>query len=110
MAHNNDIDKPTYKATFGIVFFATPHGGGNRAGLADLAFTVARAVALRENNSFMTLLKKNTFFAEQQRDDFLQRTKDFEFLSFYETLKTSGHMVSSLAPSLEFVILNGRRL
>ena len=109
MAHNNDIDKPTYDATFGIVFFATPHGGGHRAGLADLAFSVARAVALREENSFMTLLKKNTFFSEQNRDDFIQRAKDFEFLSFFETLRTSGHMVSSPAPSLGVVLLIKRR-
>jgi hypothetical protein len=36
----------------------------------------------------MEALKKNSFYGEQNRDDFLHRAKDFAFLSFYEANPT----------------------
>ena len=67
-----------------MVFFATPHGGGNNAKVGSLAADIAKFLANKEDNSFMEALKKNSFYGEQNRDDFLQRANDFTFLTFYE--------------------------
>jgi hypothetical protein len=79
---------PIYEATYGIVFFGTPHGGGNNAKAGSLAADIARFLASRGANSFMEALKKNSFYGEQNRDDFLQLAKDFVFLTFYEANRT----------------------
>jgi hypothetical protein len=76
------------KATYGIVFFGTPHGGGNNAKVGSLAADIAKFLAHRDDNSFMEALKKNSFYGEQNRDDFLHLAKDFAFLSFYEANPT----------------------
>ena len=70
------------------MFFGTPHGGGNNAKVGSLAADIAKFLARREDNSFMEALKKNSFYSEQNRDDFLQLAKDFAFLTFYESKPT----------------------
>lgn len=80
------------------MFFAVPHGGGHRANFGAFITGVARTICNQPSNSFLEALTKNDFFSAQNQDDFLQREKDFAFLSFYETQRTSGHMVSSLSP------------
>jgi hypothetical protein len=92
-ARNSDKYELINKATYGIVFFGTPHGGGNYARFGDVVARIAGA--LRPSNSFMHALKKSDFYAEQNRDDFLQRAKDFAFLTFFETIPMNGVMVRS---------------
>jgi len=70
-----------------VVFFATPHCGGNNAKVGSLAADIAKFLANKEDNSFMEALK-NSFYGEQNRDDFLQLTNDFTFLTFYEANPT----------------------
>lgn len=102
IAHGNTVDLPTFEACHGIVFFGTPHGGGNRASLGDIAFNIARVVwGKKEQNSFMEALKGNSFFAEDHRDDFLQLSNNFQFISFYEANKLKGlHQVSGATSML----------
>ncbi|RQM06170.1 hypothetical protein DH86_00003283 [Scytalidium sp. 3C] len=38
----------------------------------------------------MEALKGNSFFAEDHRDDFLQLSNNFQFISFYEANKLKG--------------------
>ena len=80
------------------MFFGTPHGGGNRAPVGDVAFSIARFLyGGKEKNSFMEALEGKSFFAELNRDDFLERARDFSFVSFYETNKLHGvHQVRYL--------------
>lgn len=94
MANNNDIDNPLYKATYGIIFFGTPHGGGNNVKAGQLAASIARFLWHKPKNSMLEALQGSSFFAEQNKDDFIQRAKDFAFVSFYETLPFKGTMVS----------------
>jgi hypothetical protein len=76
-----------------VVFFGTPHGGGNNAKVGSLAADIAKFVANREDNSLMEALKKNSFYGEQNRDNFMQRAKDFTFLTFYEANPTTKFKV-----------------
>jgi hypothetical protein len=79
----------TYKsiqlATYGIVFFATPHQGGNYAKLGDIAAKIARRCLRNEDNSFMEALKKDSLFGEELIENFRHQIEDFYVLSFVET-------------------------
>ncbi|KAI1149277.1 hypothetical protein F4825DRAFT_464274 [Nemania diffusa] len=72
-------------STSGLVFFATPHRGGNGAAVGDIATKIARGVLLNPGNTFMEALKRNSIFAETLIDDFRQQLEDYPVLSFYET-------------------------
>ncbi|KAI0881123.1 uncharacterized protein GGS22DRAFT_192610 [Annulohypoxylon maeteangense] len=79
----------TYKmiwgSTYGIVFFGTPHKGGNHAGMGDMVAKIARSILGNPNNTFMSSLKKDSQFLDTITDDFRQLLEDFQILSFYET-------------------------
>jgi hypothetical protein len=81
------------KATFGLVFFATPHHGGNFANVGDLAANIARSVLWNPKNTFMDNLKHNSIFSERLRDDFRHQLEDFKILSFYETKRLGPGLV-----------------
>jgi hypothetical protein len=72
--------------TYGIVFFATPHRGGNHAKLGDIAASIVKLVLQNEDNTFMEALKKDSLFAQGVSDDFRHQLKDYRVISFYETL------------------------
>ncbi|KAI1085805.1 hypothetical protein F5B20DRAFT_519816 [Whalleya microplaca] len=74
-----------WKSTFGITFFATPHNGGNHAGIGDIVAKVACSILRSPGNNFMTALKKGSSFLDIISDDFRQLLDDFQILSFYET-------------------------
>jgi hypothetical protein len=69
-----------------LVFFATPHRGGNNAELGDVAAKIARVFSHSPSSSVMESLKANSFFADDLRRDFELRASDFSILTFYETL------------------------
>lgn len=73
-------------ATYGIVFFATPHRGGNHAKFGDIAASVARAVLQNPDNTFMEALKKDSLFADNIIEDFKHQLENFFILNFFETL------------------------
>ncbi|RDW58022.1 hypothetical protein BP6252_13433 [Coleophoma cylindrospora] len=72
-------------ATYGIVFFATPHQGGNHANLGDIAAKIAKRCLRNEDNSFMEALKKDSLFGEELIKSFRYQIEDFYVLSFVET-------------------------
>lgn len=88
-----DSYAPIYEATYGVVFFGTPHGGGNNAKVGSLAARIARRLAGRGDNNFMEALKKNSYYGEQNRDDFQHRAKDFSYLTFFEANPTRRFQV-----------------
>lgn len=81
----NDKYASIRAATFGLVFFATPHRGGNHAKLGDLATKIARSVLFEPRNTFMDNLKHNSLFSEHLQDEFRHQYEDYQILSFYET-------------------------
>ncbi|RDW91132.1 hypothetical protein BP5796_02297 [Coleophoma crateriformis] len=72
-------------ATYGIVFFATPHQGGKHANLGDIAAKIAKRCLRNEDNSFMEALKKDSLFGEELVNNFRHQIEDFYVLSFVET-------------------------
>lgn len=74
-----------WQSTFGLVFFGTPHRGGNRASLGDRIANLVRALAGSPNNTFMEALKAESLFLGTLTDDFRQLLEQFRILSFYET-------------------------
>jgi hypothetical protein len=73
-------------ATRGIVFFATPHQGGNYTKLGEIAAKIAKKCLRNEDNSFVEALKKDTLFGEELIENFRFQLEDFNVLSFVETL------------------------
>ncbi|KAI1132377.1 hypothetical protein F5Y10DRAFT_231582, partial [Nemania abortiva] len=74
-----------WESTFGLVFFGTPHQGGNNAGFGDLMARIARCLSGNPGNTFMDALKGNSLFLSTIADDFRQLLEDFQIISFYET-------------------------
>jgi hypothetical protein len=67
-----------------LVFFATPHQGGNGASLGDVVAKIVNAAPGKPNNDLLDALKKNSIKA---RERFEQARHVFEkclVVSFYE--------------------------
>ncbi|KAI0116255.1 hypothetical protein GGR51DRAFT_500803 [Nemania sp. FL0031] len=77
--------KHIWESTFGLVFFGTPHQGGNNAGFGDVVAGITRCVSKSPGNTFMDALKGNSLFLSTITDDFRQLLEDFQVISFYET-------------------------
>lgn len=58
------------KCTKGIVFFGTPHQGGNGVGLARIFANIGLAILRNPSNAFLSALEKNSEFAEELADNF----------------------------------------
>lgn len=71
---------------YGIVFFGTPHRGGNGASLGSIAASIARFCLRNVDNSFLESLKKDGLFANELINDFQGQLENYYVLSFYETL------------------------
>ena len=82
---------PLYKcikaSTHGIVFFATPHSGGNKAGIAESAAKFCSALTGQTRNSLLQTLTKHSLLNEISKDQFRPQLNDYEVLSYMETLK-----------------------
>ncbi|XXG94019.1 hypothetical protein Hte_000270 [Hypoxylon texense] len=72
------------KSTFGIVFFSTPHRGGNHAEVGDVVAKIARSMLGTPSNNFIDALKNNSAM-NTITSDFRQLLEEFQFLTFYET-------------------------
>lgn len=73
-------------ATFGIVFFGTPHQGSSLAGIGDVFAKVVRTVLRNPGNTFMSALKKDNLYASELLSSFQQLQENYRYLNFYETL------------------------
>ena len=74
-------------STRGLVFFATPHAGGNLAGLADVAANFASAMTGSAKNSLLKTLKQSSLLNEISKDHFQPQSGDYEVLTFIESKK-----------------------
>ncbi|KAF3936563.1 Ankyrin-1 [Dactylella cylindrospora] len=73
---------------FGLIFFATPHQGGNHANLGKIARNIILAFTGDPKNPLIDALQKNSHFTEEQAETFRHQFEDYRILSFVETLKT----------------------
>ncbi|KAI5926246.1 hypothetical protein F4810DRAFT_586605 [Camillea tinctor] len=74
-----------WESTFGLVFFGTPHRGGNHAGIGGVASSILRSLSGNPGNTFMEALQPGSLFLNSISDDFRQLLEGFQILSFYET-------------------------
>ncbi|MCJ1350988.1 MAG: hypothetical protein MMC33_000970 [Icmadophila ericetorum] len=77
--------------TYGIVFFATPHQGGEHVQLGVIAAAIAKSFLRNPDNTFLEALKKDSLFAQDLIDNFRHRLEDFYIVSFLETLPYKNH-------------------
>jgi hypothetical protein len=75
-------------ATYGLVFFATPHRGGNGVTLAKLAAQVVTGVSGSSRNDLLRSLQGNSLFNEESAEYFRHQLEDYHVLSLSETKKT----------------------
>lgn len=88
--------KPIRKATYGIVFFGTPHRGGEGVALGEIAAKIVRAVLREPKNSFLESLKKDGPFSQMILEDFRTQLEDYNVISYYETRPLGSHGIVSL--------------
>lgn len=68
-----------------MVFFGTPHRGGEGTSLGSVAASVAKFVLRNPSNSLMESLKKESFLADMLNEDFANQYERYQIVSFYET-------------------------
>ncbi|KAF4626531.1 hypothetical protein G7Y89_g11628 [Cudoniella acicularis] len=90
------------EATYGMVFFATPHRGGEFVRLGSIAAKIVRAIYPNPTNTFMEALEKDSLFADNLTHDFRNMLEDYYVLSFYETqrLEPFGIIVDKKSATL----------
>ena len=74
-------------STYGLVFFATPHSGGNGASVAESAAKFCSALTGQPKNSLLKTLEKASLLNEISKDHFRPQIGDYEILTFLETHK-----------------------
>ena len=75
-------------STYGLVFFATPHRGGNRAGVGEFAANVCSALTGGARNSLLEQLQRNSILNELSTDQFSNQSIDYEVLTYIESKLT----------------------
>lgn len=80
---------PRYKsireATYGIVFFSTPHQAGEPGSLGKIASKIAQATMPDPRNSFLDALENDSLFTNTTFEDFRSQLEECTVISFYET-------------------------
>ncbi|KAJ5153538.1 uncharacterized protein N7482_010016 [Penicillium canariense] len=85
----NAKEDPKYKsianATFGLVFFGTPHRGAKAVELGKIAARIARFVSKgNASNDLLDCLEHNSLFTRQMTDRFRHQLEDYRVVSFIE--------------------------
>lgn len=75
-------------STYGLVFFATPHRGGNKAGVGEFAANICSALTGGARNSLLEQLQRNSILNEISTDQFSNQSNDYEVLTYIESKLT----------------------
>ncbi|KAH8747004.1 ankyrin repeat protein [Hyaloscypha finlandica] len=88
-AHEKSLYQTTLDAIKGIAFFGTPHRGSALADWSTLASNILRAASFGVNTQTQLSkdLKKNSKVLQEISKSFVERAKDLQLVSFYETEK-----------------------
>ena len=71
--------------SYGIVFFGTPHQGGNLVALGKLlSWTIRRVTPGNASNNLLNALERDGFFTDELREDFRQQLEDYHLISYFE--------------------------
>ncbi len=85
-AHNNPDYTSIRSSTVSLVFFGTPHGGGNTTlvGLGSAAAKVATALHLQSQNHIVETLKSGSLFSDLLKEHWRQQLESYQIVSFWE--------------------------
>ena len=72
-------------STKGLVFFATPHGGGKGAGLATPIANAFSLLTGQPRNDLLKMLRKDSLFTKELTENFNPQKDDYEVRTFFET-------------------------
>lgn len=86
-AKDNEFFRPTRNATFGLVFFGTPHRGGRGGAFGSLAAKIAKFVSAdRADNDLLKCLENNSLFTQEASERFSHQLEKYKVISFFETI------------------------
>ena len=87
----NAYNDPTYRdiqeATYGIMFFGTPHSGpgdGWQIMFAQASVRIAQSLPGRTSNDIMEALKKGSLFSDQLQNQWRHQLDHYRIVTFYE--------------------------
>lgn len=75
-------------STYGLVLFAVPHRGGNKADIGDSLATICCALTGEPKNALVKQLKKKSPLMDMTMQMWSSQTGDYEVLTYYETKQT----------------------
>ena len=109
IAKNNDLYSDLRKATYGLVFFAVPHQGGNGASLGAIAKNIVNSITGDANNDLIESLKSNALFQENQAAFFKHQLEDYQIVSICENRPTKLTKLFGKATALVNLLISVRR-
>jgi len=77
-------------STYGIVFFGTPHRGGNGVGLGQVVEGIVKTFTGGGSNSLLQSLKKRGQLSVDLQDSFRPYIEDFKYISVIESRPKPG--------------------
>jgi len=88
-AHNNSRYSAIKESTYGLVFFGTPHRGGNAGlvGLGDLSIRIAQGLFRNPPNDMMDALRGGSMFEDVLQENWRHQLTHYKIVSFYEKYK-----------------------
>ncbi|KAG4441981.1 hypothetical protein IFR05_002549 [Cadophora sp. M221] len=94
-------DEAIRNATWGLVFFGTPHHGGNLVNLGKFVSAAVRSVTGSSKNTLLQNLERDGFMTDELSEDFREELEKYHILSFYETKVEKRSAVFGLAGDRE---------
>jgi hypothetical protein len=90
-------------STFGIIFFGTPHRGGNGVGVGQVVERIVKTFTGGGTNSLLQSLKKGGRLSLDDQDSFRPYIEDFQYISVVEgrPMGRIGIIVSKKSATLE---------
>ncbi|KAG4443916.1 hypothetical protein IFR05_000556 [Cadophora sp. M221] len=70
--------------TYGLVFFGTPHRGGNAVSVGEVVEKVVKTFSVGGNNSLLQCLKRGGKLSVDAQDNFRSHIEDFQYISVIE--------------------------
>lgn len=83
----NPIYRDIQEATYGLVFFGTPHGGpgdGWQIKFGKASVRIAQSLPGRTSNDVMEALKKGSLFTDTLQDAWRHQLDHYQIVTFYE--------------------------
>lgn len=88
----------TDEASIGLMFFGTPHNGGQGAltSLASVAASIATCLGFRESSDLVSTLKQGSTFTDIIQETFRNQLLAYQIVSFYEKIGNVCHSLSAV--------------